>query len=250
MRLFLFLSRLAQKVNRHLFFGLPVLYGSRAQLCDFFGKHGEGKVFVGLHVGSFPGIYKGSFPRPEGIKNVFFYPDGISTLLVLRRNRCKGVERLPTTDVGWNLLEYKRPLQPTLGIVGAEEMVNQKAKSIFLNKGFDVLWNFNGFSELEESLDQELPSPDCIVVGLGMPLEMEHGLKLLELHPNSRILTCGGWLNFIAGIEKRSPKWMQKVGLEWLWRFSMNPKRLFQRYFMGALYTTKMIIKRQSGDNL
>ena len=160
------------------------------------------------------------------------------------------MERLPTTDVGWHLLEYKKPHLTTLGIVGGNTLVNDAVKRIFIDKGFEVLWNFNGFTELDDSLNQELPSPDSIVVGLGMPLEMEHGLKLLDLHPNSRILTCGGWFNFIAGFEKRAPKLMQHYGLEWVWRLSINPKRLLRRYFEGAIYTLKMIMKRQSGIKL
>ena len=35
----------------------------------------------------------------------------------------------------------------------------------------------------------------------------------------------GGSLEFIAGNFKRAPKWMQKLGLEWLWRLFMNKSK-------------------------
>lgn len=40
----------------------------------------------------------------------------------------------------------------------------------------------------------------------------------------------GASLDFITGKQKRAPKWMQKTGLEWLWRMSTDPSRLVARY--------------------
>ncbi|BCU79576.1 WecB/TagA/CpsF family glycosyl transferase [Luteolibacter sp. LG18] len=40
----------------------------------------------------------------------------------------------------------------------------------------------------------------------------------------------GASLDFITGKQKRAPKWMQRVGLEWFWRMAGNPKRLVSRY--------------------
>lgn len=44
----------------------------------------------------------------------------------------------------------------------------------------------------------------------------------------------GGAFEVTAGLIKRSPAWMQKNGLEWLYRFLQEPKRLFRRYFLEA----------------
>jgi exopolysaccharide biosynthesis WecB/TagA/CpsF family protein len=45
-------------------------------------------------------------------------------------------------------------------------------------------------------------------------------------------LCIGASLNFITGIEKRAPLWMQKMALEWLYRLLQNPKRLARRYLV------------------
>ncbi len=42
----------------------------------------------------------------------------------------------------------------------------------------------------------------------------------------------GATIDFEAGWPRRSPLWIQKMGLEWLWRFCHEPKRLFKRYFL------------------
>lgn len=59
----------------------------------------------------------------------------------------------------------------------------------------------------------------------------------------------GGAFEVTAGLIKRAPKWMQKNGLEWLFRFSQEPKRLFKRYFVEAPVFVPMVI-RQKFKNL
>ena len=41
----------------------------------------------------------------------------------------------------------------------------------------------------------------------------------------------GATIDFLAGSVKRAPIWMQKTGLEWLYRASQEPKRLVKRYW-------------------
>ena len=44
------------------------------------------------------------------------------------------------------------------------------------------------------------------------------------------IKTAGGLFDHLAGKTPRAPLWMQRTGFEWLWRASMEPRRLFWRY--------------------
>jgi exopolysaccharide biosynthesis WecB/TagA/CpsF family protein len=45
-------------------------------------------------------------------------------------------------------------------------------------------------------------------------------------------LCIGASVDFLTGIEKRAPKWMQQAGLEWLYRLVQNPRRLAKRYLV------------------
>ncbi|HEY5797596.1 MAG TPA: WecB/TagA/CpsF family glycosyltransferase [Bosea sp. (in: a-proteobacteria)] len=47
-------------------------------------------------------------------------------------------------------------------------------------------------------------------------------------------LAVGAALDFHAGTQRRAPGWMQKVGLEWFWRFALQPRRMFRRYFVDS----------------
>lgn len=74
-----------------------------------------------------------------------------------------------------------------------------------------------------------------MIVGLGCPKQekfMYYHCKELGV-PIS--FGLGASIDFEAGNIKRAPKWMSNHGLEWLYRFSKEPKRLFKRYFVDDL---------------
>lgn len=60
----------------------------------------------------------------------------------------------------------------------------------------------------------------------------------------------GGAFEVTAGLIKRAPIWMQKSGLEWLFRFAQEPKRLFKRYFIEAPKFIPLIILQKLGMSI
>jgi N-acetylglucosaminyldiphosphoundecaprenol N-acetyl-beta-D-mannosaminyltransferase len=68
-----------------------------------------------------------------------------------------------------------------------------------------------------------------VFVGLGCPLQerwAHHHRDRL-----SAVMVCvGAAFDFHAGTLRQAPPWMQRAGLEWLFRFSAEPKRLWRRY--------------------
>ena len=68
---------------------------------------------------------------------------------------------------------------------------------------------------------------DIILLGLGTPLEdfwASQNVDRLK-HP-AVVLCCGGTVDFMAGVQKRAPERVRKLGLEWLWRLLRQPSRL------------------------
>ena len=43
----------------------------------------------------------------------------------------------------------------------------------------------------------------------------------------------GAAVDFLSGDKPRAPRWMQRVGLEWLFRLATEPGRLWRRYLIG-----------------
>jgi exopolysaccharide biosynthesis WecB/TagA/CpsF family protein len=67
-------------------------------------------------------------------------------------------------------------------------------------------------------------------IGMGKPREQHVALRVKEMFTGQWIVTCGGCFDFASGKSRRAPVFLQKIGLEWLHRLVLNPRRLFWRY--------------------
>jgi N-acetylglucosaminyldiphosphoundecaprenol N-acetyl-beta-D-mannosaminyltransferase len=84
---------------------------------------------------------------------------------------------------------------------------------------------------------------ELLILGLGAPKqELWIAQHYADLTVNVA-LCVGATIDFIAGEVARAPVWMRKVGLEWLYRVLMEPKRLAKRYLHGALEFPKIVLK-------
>jgi N-acetylglucosaminyldiphosphoundecaprenol N-acetyl-beta-D-mannosaminyltransferase len=74
-------------------------------------------------------------------------------------------------------------------------------------------------------------APDYLWVALGVPYEQAFVEEFTPLLSKVGVIkTSGGLFNFLSGSRPRAPRWMQAVGLEWIWRTWLEPRRLFWRY--------------------
>jgi exopolysaccharide biosynthesis WecB/TagA/CpsF family protein len=121
-------------------------------------------------------------------------------------------------------------------LLGATEEANAEAARVLRETypGLQIVGRHHGyFSELdEEELCDEinLTQPDVVWVGLSVPREYEFSVRNRSRLRAGWIVTCGGCFNFVTGAYTRAPGWMQKAGLEWLYRVVREPRRLFWRY--------------------
>lgn len=108
-----------------------------------------------------------------------------------------------------------------------------------------------GFEKDEEECEKILrlinsSNATVLAIGVGAPKqEMWIAKHRKYLHKVKIFLAIGATINFEAGNIKRSPKWMSEVGLEWLYRLSSEPKRLWKRYILDALPFIYLIFKQR-----
>ncbi len=57
------------------------------------------------------------------------------------------------------------------------------------------------------------------------------------------VMGVGGSFDVVAGVTKRAPLWMQKIGLEWLFRFLQEPRRMWRRYIIGNAEFIALLLK-------
>ncbi|MBI3745853.1 MAG: WecB/TagA/CpsF family glycosyltransferase [Chloroflexi bacterium] len=92
---------------------------------------------------------------------------------------------------------------------------------------------FHALSEDEEAtmIDTiNAAAPDFLWVGLGTP---KQDLWVAEHRDQVRapvVLAVGAAFDFHAGLRRRAPRWMQRSGMEWLFRLAVEPRRLGSRY--------------------
>lgn len=72
--------------------------------------------------------------------------------------------------------------------------------------------------------------PQVLMVGMGMPRQEGWVARNLGALPDCVILNVGAAFDYEAGVQKAAPRWMGRVGLEWLYRLAHDPRRLFKRY--------------------
>lgn len=81
----------------------------------------------------------------------------------------------------------------------------------------------------------EHPQPvQLVVLGMGMPKQELIAKQLKAIATGATLIVCGGAIiDFAAGKVTRAPNWMRTAGLEWLYRLTQEPQRLFRRYVIG-----------------
>jgi N-acetylglucosaminyldiphosphoundecaprenol N-acetyl-beta-D-mannosaminyltransferase len=87
--------------------------------------------------------------------------------------------------------------------------------------------------------------PDILFVGFGAPKQEKwiyNSYKELNVPVSIGI---GVSFELIGGMLLRAPVWMQKSGLEWLWRLISEPRRLWKRYLIDDMQFLRMILKQK-----
>lgn len=84
--------------------------------------------------------------------------------------------------------------------------------------------------------------PDLVYVGLGAP-KQERLMSILHSEfPSTWFFGFGGAIDFAAELVPRAPEWMQREGLEWVFRLAVEPRRLARRYLVqGIPFTVRLL---------
>ncbi len=84
--------------------------------------------------------------------------------------------------------------------------------------------------------------PHIVMVGMGMPRQEHWVLAHLDQITANAILTAGACFDYIAGVIPTPPRWMGRMGLEWLYRLLSEPRRLASRYLLEPWSLTPLMI--------
>lgn len=147
-------------------------------------------------------------------------PDAM--LATLERGRSRGWRHAfvgGTPEVLPRLLDQLLRRMPDLRLVGAHAPPFREVDA----------------AAVAEDLQGLAPSDevDVLWVGLGVPKQVIWA-DLARSHQPARVIaTVGAAFDFHAQVVPQAPAWMQDAGLEWLFRLSRDPRRLWRRYLVG-----------------
>lgn len=162
-------------------------------------------------------------------------------------------ERVCMTDFIWDICDLSVKKNYKLFFLGGKKETLLKAIKNVKNKysNIDIVDAYSpelGFEKDCKKLKYvndriNKSGADILIVFLGCPKQEKFIYNNKHIYQVPISIPMGGCVDFLAGNVKRAPRWMQKAGLEWFFRFIQEPRRLFKRYFIDDVQIFKLFCK-------
>jgi N-acetylglucosaminyldiphosphoundecaprenol N-acetyl-beta-D-mannosaminyltransferase len=232
-----------EKVNV-LGIGISVLDQDRARefLFDAARKDTRGYVAVtGVH-----GVSEAQ--RDPILRDIFnrallVTPDGMPMVWMGKLQGHPSIQRVYGPDLMLNLCEHSivHGFSHFLygGVPGVAEQLQQELESRFPGLRIAGTYTppFRRLNNIELRDLQErvrLARPDFFWVGLSTPKQEHFMAQYMSILPEAKIFVgVGAAFDLLVGRVRQAPRWMQRSGLEWLFRFIQEPRRLARRYLVN-----------------
>lgn len=203
-------------------------------ICLKITKNGEQLFIVNINPEIAVTNYKNEEIKKQLNEQKYQIPDGSGIAWASKRKKGNIKKRITGIDLMLEICEKSQEHSSKIYLYGGAEGIAQKAKEE-LEKQFPnikIVGIENGYSKEEEVLENLKNTPiDILFVGLGSPKQEKFILKYKEELKKIKILMpVGGSFDVISKAKKRAPEWMQKCGLEWLYRTIQEPNRIFRQF--------------------
>lgn len=160
-------------------------------------------------------------------------PDGIGIIYASKIKKGKIKSRITGIDTMEMICALSNEENFRIFMYGAEADIIEKAKQNLeaKYKNIKICGYINGYEKNKKAIIKRIndSKADILFVALGSP-KQELFISNNINNINCKILLgVGGSFDVISGEKKRAPRWMQKKGLEWLYRLIKEPKRFFRQ---------------------
>ena len=168
-------------------------------------------------------------------------PDGMPLVWALRKKGFPRQQRVYGPTLMLAVLQKAAQENIAVGFLGDTEEVLQKLSEKMLEKfpGLHIAAKLSPpFTPLSVEEDKVLCNEvnaagvRILFVALGCP-KQERWIAAHLGRIDAVMIGVGAAFAFHAGVVRQAPAWMQKMGLEWLYRFCQEPGRLWKRYLLN-----------------
>lgn len=163
--------------------------------------------------------------------------------------------RVTGIDLFENLVEIAAEEGYKVYYLGAKESVVKKVVEFHQAKypELRIAGYHDGYFNKEhcEELIQEIRESQADILFVAFPSpQKEFWIHRNKFELNIPIqIGVGGSFDVVCGNIRRSPKWLQDIGMEWFYRWIFEPKRLFKRYFIGNTQFIYHLLMEKYGKN-
>jgi len=179
-------------------------------------------------------------------KSLINLPDGIGIVKAVRWLTGKKIQRLPGVELVQTL--FQNDTGPYF-FLGTKPEVLQ-ALSEVVKKKYQI--QISGMQDGYFALEQEPlilnriqnVNPKFILIGMGSPRQEEIAFKLQSLCPQAFIIPCGGSLDVISAMTRRSPAIFRTLNLEWAYRLITQPFRI-KRSLPKLIWFVLFVLKKK-----
>jgi biofilm PGA synthesis N-glycosyltransferase PgaC len=162
--------------------------------------------------------------------------DGMSVVWALRASGQPAPERVAGVDLMARLLSAAGQHRLRVFFLGAKPEVVAKLVERCRSQypGLQIAGFRDGYFRADEQPriieDIQASRADFLFVGMPSPFKETWCERHRDRLQVPVIVGVGGSFDVLAGFIKRAPRWVQRTGLEWLWRLLMEPRKLWKRY--------------------
>lgn len=233
--------------------GIKVFDDSYENAVEYSLKTRGYSCFVNSHM-----LYEHAYNKGfKGVleKSSFNFTDGMPLVYAFRLFNGKSQARIAGNDFIFSLFDKAKELGLKVLIFGGSERTLEKMSVELTARRIKHKTYSPPFLPIEEfDFDRQLKiikdyNPDLILVGLGCPKQEVWMCRMSEFI-DTPMYGLGGAFLLYAGIDKRAPKWMRDLSLEWLFRFLLEPRRLFKRYLITNTYFCYLILREIANRSL
>lgn len=164
------------------------------------------------------------------------YQEGVGMYLALKFLGVFDCDRIDSTEMNKSLIQKIISLDESVIFIGGKYDSNDLIIKCG-EKSLNIEYYQDGYIN-DDEIDTLIKkfsglNSKFVLLGMGTPKQEFFALKLYQNFPNKIFICIGNFMNYFIGYQKRAPKILRKLQLEWLYRLLQEPRRLFKRYVLG-----------------
>ncbi len=197
--------------------------------------------------------YRDSFIRQSINSADYSVIDGVPVLWLAKITRkSKFKYKISGSDLTPMVLELANKKELTVALFGGKPGVGDRAKTNIEKQYPNVRvvsvlcpeFGFEKDKEVSLRYIQQIndSKANIILLCTGFPKTEQFFFSNYDYFGPGLYFNVGATIDFLAGSVQRAPKWMSKIGFEWLFRLLKDFRRLFKRYWLDFWFLVKMLL--------